>query len=80
VISSNGATPGTGVLWLLNRGTGALHAFDAGHVTRELYNSNQNAARDQLDGVVKFSLPMVANGRVYVGTESTLTIYGPLAQ
>src|ERR1041385_3738339 len=46
VVSSNGSMPGTGVVWLLNRNDNALHAFDAGNVTRELYNTNQVQARD----------------------------------
>ena len=77
-ISSNGTTAGTGVLWMLNRNTGALHAFDAGRISRELYNSNQNRARDGLDSVTKFTTPLLANGRVYVGTDTRLVIYGRL--
>ncbi len=78
VISSNGAAAGTGVVWTISQSTGALHAFDAGRISTELYNSNQNGGRDGLDSVVKFAVPMVANGRVYVGTNTRLAIFGPL--
>ena len=78
-LSSNGTTPGTGILWTIDR-TAILHAYDATNLGTELYNSNQNASRDSLGSYVKFSVPTVANGEVFVGTQNTLTIYGLLAQ
>ena len=78
-LSSNGTMPGTGILWTIDR-TATLHAYDATNLGTELYNSNQNASRDSLGSYVKFSVPTVANGEVFVGTQNTLTIYGLLAQ
>ena len=46
---------------------------------REIYNSEQNAARDRVDSYVKFSVPTVANGEVFVGTGGWLDVYGLLA-
>jgi len=78
-ISSNGSTGGTGILWTVDPGA-VLHAYDATNLGTELYNSNQNGSRDNLGGYVKFSVPTVANGKVFVGTPNTLTIYGLLQQ
>ncbi len=55
-----------------------LHAFDASNVTRELYNSEMNGARDRAGMTLRFSMPMVANGRVYVGAKGEVDVYGLL--
>ncbi len=77
VSSNNGAT-GTGILWTLDP-TPALRAYDATNLATELYASNQNSTRDGLDSYVKFTAPTVANGKVFVGTGTTLSIFGLLA-
>jgi hypothetical protein len=55
-----------------------LHAYDAADVSRELYNSEQNSDRDRAGISVRFTIPSVANGRVYVGTRSEVDVYGLL--
>jgi hypothetical protein len=55
-----------------------LHAYDAADVSRELYNSEQNSDRDRPGISVRFTIPSVANGRVYVGTRSEVDVYGLL--
>ena len=79
-ISANGAS--NGILWTLQTGgagvPGILHAYDATDLTKELYNSNQAGTRDALDEWDKFSVPVVANGEVFVTSTSQLTIYGLL--
>jgi folate-dependent phosphoribosylglycinamide formyltransferase PurN len=57
-----------------------LHAYDGANVSRELYNSEQNAARDRAGVTVRFTIPTVANGRVYVGAKREVSVYGLLAK
>ncbi|PYM80501.1 MAG: hypothetical protein DME09_19220, partial [Candidatus Rokuibacteriota bacterium] len=74
-VSANGSS--NAIVWALelNAGTAVLHAYDALDLSRELYASTQVPA-DQLDGGVKFTVPTVANGKVYVGTQSSLNVFG----
>jgi hypothetical protein len=77
-ISANGST--NGIVWAVDHispHSSVLHAYDASDVSRELYNSNQNAVRDSLGGA-KFPVPTVANGEVFIGTFSGLVVYGIL--
>ncbi len=73
IVTSNGTS--NGILWLIDNNA-VLRAYDATNLSKELYNSNQNAARDGLDTYVKFSVPVVANGEVFVGTTDNLDIFG----
>ena len=94
-VSSNGVT--NGIIWALDNGPyctpqspgcGAtvLHAYDATNLATELWNSSQAAANRDLAGhAVKFTVPTVANGKVYVGTRGNdssllgeLEVYGLL--
>lgn len=75
-ISANGAA--TGIVWVVDQ-AGILRAYDASNLATELYDSNQNAAHDSLGAAVKFSVPMVVNGKVYAATQSALVVYGLLA-
>jgi chitodextrinase len=78
-LSASGTT--NGILWALERrssSNGALRAYDANDLGIELYNSDQAGTRDVLDEVVKFSAPLIANGKVYVGSATRLTIFGPI--
>ena len=80
-ISANGAS--NGILWALQTNgsgvPGTLHAYDATNLSRELYNSDQAGSRDTLDEWDKFSVPVVANGEVFVAGTSQLTIFGLLS-
>jgi hypothetical protein len=77
VVSSNRST--NGIVWLAEPGYGGtLHAYDASNLANELYNSQMNPARDALGSFVKFSVPVVANGKVYVGTGNSLAVFGLL--
>lgn len=57
-------------------GQAVLRAFDAVSLGSELYDSNQNSARDNPGGAVQFTVPRIANGKVYAGTASLLSVYG----
>lgn len=79
VISSNsGANP---IVWSLetdnfSSGTNAvLRASDATNIGNTLYSSSTNS-NDNPGGAVKFNVPTVANGKVYVGATNQLSIYG----
>jgi PA14 domain-containing protein/K319-like protein len=88
-LSANGSVPGTGIIWAAlslggspNQATqpGIVRAYDADDVTVELWNSEQNAARDSLGNFAKFSSPTIANGKVYLATFSNkLVVYGLLS-
>jgi hypothetical protein len=88
-MSSNGTT--AAVLWVIERvdldpvggggtrGPGILHAFDATNLAIELYSSDQAPnGRDGLDYAAKWAAPLVANGKVFVATNSRLTVFGLL--
>ena len=87
-LSANGNQEGTGIVWgsgafsaNANRNTvaGILRAFDATDLTKELWDSKQNAARDDVGNYAKFSPPTIANGKVYLATFSNqLVVYGLL--
>ena len=89
VISSNGTTPGTGVVWAVypTQGNansavvhGALVAYDATTVTKgqlkQLFHSDANPANN-MGNFAKYATPVVANGKVYVATFSNKVVqYG----
>jgi len=82
--TSQGATPAisasgntNGILWVIDRG-GVLYAYDATNLATELYNSSQAGTRDTLGTAVRFTVPTIANGRVYIGTKSQVVVYGLL--
>ncbi len=88
-LSANGSTPGSAIIWAAHQLTGdanqsvrpgILHAYDAQNVSRELWNSQQNTARDAVGNFAKFVPPTVANGKVYLATFSgRLDVYGLLS-
>jgi hypothetical protein len=54
-----------------------LHAYKAINITLELWNSTMNSTRDNFGYLAKFVPPLVANGRVYVATQSNqVAVYG----
>ncbi|MHB8717075.1 MAG: pyrrolo-quinoline quinone [Sulfuricaulis sp.] len=79
-ISANGLN--NGIAWALEtNGSGApaiLRAYSTTDVSVELYNSNQNPGRDSPGPAIKFSVPTIANGKVYVGAVGQLSVFGLL--
>jgi hypothetical protein len=87
-LSANGSLAGSGIVWAshpynadsnLATVPGIFRAFDASNVSVELWNSKQNAARDDVGNFGKFCPATVANGKVYLATFSNrLVVYGLL--
>jgi hypothetical protein len=77
-VSANGAS--NGILWAIeNNGVAVLHAYDAGNIARELYNSGQAArGRDYLGAGSKWIPPTIADGKVFVPTASGVAVFGLL--
>ncbi|MFI5057263.1 MAG: pyrrolo-quinoline quinone [Candidatus Acidiferrales bacterium] len=76
-ISANGAA--NAIVWAVeNGGTAVLHAYDATNLATEFYNSNQAANSRDLFSGNKFITPMIANGKVFVGTPSSVAVFGLL--
>jgi hypothetical protein len=77
-VSSNQSVAGTGIVWATipladpdhTTVHGKLYAFDATNVAKELWDSGQNAFRDDYGNFAKFVPPTIANGKVYVATDS----------
>jgi len=71
-----------GIVWALQTqdylrsGPTLLHVYEAVKLQNELYHSNQTGLRDRPGGAVKFTVPTIANGKVYVGTQTTLAVFG----
>lgn len=75
-VSANGSA--NGIVWAAeNVNVAVLHAFDPVSLN-ELYNSNQMGTRDQFGAGNKFVTPMIANGKVYVGTTNGVAVFGLL--
>lgn len=79
-VSSNGST--NGIVWIIQSDRAStnaiLRAYKATDLTQEIYNSTQNADRDTAGLPIKFSVPTVADGHVFVGTQSSVAMYGLL--
>jgi hypothetical protein len=76
-ISSNQGS--NGIVWAVaNSDPAVLYAFDATNLSHQLYNSNQMGTRDQFGPGNKFITPIIANGRVFVGTQTGVAVFGLL--
>jgi hypothetical protein len=82
-VSSNSSYQ-NGIVWTIKQDTNetapVLFALDAGTLG-ELWDSQQcqtpnGSYRDQPGTATKFSVPTIANGYVYIGTETDFDIYG----
>jgi hypothetical protein len=88
-ISSDGTKDG--IVWAVVAGpaqgfhftgksTGVLSAYDATDLSKELYDSNMAGSRDaySTDRADKFITPLIAGGKVYVGTPNAVVVFGLL--
>lgn len=82
-ISANGTSDA--ILWAIDNSyyyndPGVLYAFDATNLANELYDSSQAAnSRDAAAVAIKFTVPTIASGRVYVGGRNAVNVYGLLS-
>jgi len=83
-VSSNGSN--NGIVWEIDNtnhrtsGAAILRAYDASSVSTELYDSTQAGSRDTAGLALKFTVPTIAGGKVFVGTSNELDIYGLLGK
>ena len=78
-VSANGVRDG--VLWVLRSNddrNAVLYAFDAVDSSRLLYDSEQNPSRDRAGLSLRFNIPTIMNGHVYVGAKHEVDVYGLL--
>ncbi|MGB0035026.1 MAG: hypothetical protein WBP79_06090 [Candidatus Acidiferrales bacterium] len=75
-VSANGTS--NGIVWAVqnNGGTGVLHAYSAANLGTELYNSSQAANNRDRFTDNKYVTPMIASGKVYVGTPTGVIVFG----
>ncbi|MFZ0311942.1 MAG: pyrrolo-quinoline quinone [Candidatus Korobacteraceae bacterium] len=67
------------IVWAVaNTNPAILYAFDATNLSSQLYNSNQAGTRDQFGPGNKFITPVIANGKVFVGTQTGVAVFGLL--
>lgn len=81
VVSANGDK--NAIVWAVETRTwrgadkpAVLHAFDASDVRKEIYNSEMLSGRDRAGIALRFAMPTVAAGRVYVGVKGAVDVYG----
>jgi outer membrane protein assembly factor BamB len=79
-VSSDGTN--NGIVWIIQSDRASqnsiLRAYTATDLTNEIYNSTQNPTRDTPGLPIKFSVPTVADGHVFVGTQNSVAMYGLL--
>jgi len=73
-VSANGTS--NAIVWAVENGSsgGVLHAYDATNLATELYKSSTVPADSFADN--KFITPTIANGKIYVGTPSSVAVFG----
>lgn len=78
-VSANGTN--NAIVWALeiddwaSGGNATLHAYNESNLV-EIYNSNMNPGRDAPGAALKWTVPTIANGKVYVGEDYGLSVYG----
>jgi len=77
-VSANGTA--NAIVWAHeNASPAVLHAYDASNLAHELYNSSQAPnGRDQFGAGNKFITPAIADGKVFVGTQNGVAVFGLL--
>ncbi len=78
VVSANGTS--NAIVWVIeNTSAAVLHAYSAGNLATEFYNSNQAAGgRDHFGAGNKYIAPVVADGKVFAATTNSVAVFGLL--
>jgi hypothetical protein len=76
VFSANGTS--NAIVWGFDTSAQVLYAFDANNLSSELYSSATNASRDVPPAPIKFTVPVIANGHVFVAGQDKVSVYGLL--
>jgi hypothetical protein len=73
------------IVWVASKKEGrgrirqaVLYGFDAAKIGQPIYSSETNDARDGAGMAARFVIPVVVDGRVYLGTRSEVDVYGLL--
>jgi hypothetical protein len=80
-VSASGTS--NGIVWVLDlsnwtgTGSGVLYAYDATNVSNKLYSSPASGT-GAAPAAVKFTVPTVANGKVYIGGQASFAVFGLL--
>jgi hypothetical protein len=91
-ISSNGTTPGTGIVWAIEAtnkanippnpdcsggfGVAELHAYNATNSSTSLHELYNSAGATGIGYPTSFSAPTIYKGRVYMGTQDEVDVFG----
>jgi hypothetical protein len=85
IVSANGTKDA--ILWVVSTKErneahmdrpAVLHAYDARDITHELYNNEQKSERDRAGMTIRFAIPTIADGHIFVGARGRLDVYGLL--
>ncbi len=82
VVSANASA--NAILWILQTdqfhsgGPAILRAFDPANLANEFYDSNMSPDRDSAGAAIRFTVPVVADGQVFVAGHNEIDIYGLL--
>jgi autotransporter-associated beta strand protein len=72
MISADGSeNPAGGIVWIMDTGNDEIHAYSTLSLSTELWNSGPGSIP-----AVKFAVPTIANGQVFVGTRNGLQAFG----
>ncbi len=85
-VSSNGSKDA--IVWILtsrhwdepDKRPAVLYAFEAANLAHQLYSSEENSGRDRAGIGLRFNIPTVVDGHVFVGAKGELDVYGLLSR
>lgn len=70
----------TRIATTITNGPSVLYAYNPANLSKPLYRSDAELGQDNAGNAIKFAVPTVAGGHVYIGTQTEVTVYGLLPQ